>query len=315
MKIVVALGGNALGNSPQEQFLLAKEAASSIVDLIKDGNQVIITHGNGPQVGIINEAFENLEKIRKNSNIPFPECGAMSQGYIGFHLQNTIRTEMLNRNIHNEVVSLITQVIVDINDEAFNNPTKPIGVYYTEDEARILEKKIGKKFIEDSGRGYRQVIASPKPIDIVEKNVILSLVSKGIIVIASGGGGIPVIEKGNDLIGVEAVIDKDFASAKLAKLIDADMLFLLTAVDRVMINYNKPNQKEIIKMNLKEAEKYIEENQFPSGSMLPKIRAAMEFVHSGENKQSIIGSLKLIKESLEGLSGTKIINEEDVIYE
>lgn len=307
MKIVIALGGNALGNSAQEQLTLIKEAAIPIVDLIEEGHQVIITHGNGPQVGLINEAFEKLEAEKEKSALPFAECGAMSQGYIGFHLQNSIRAELSKRELEREVVSLVTQVIVDGKDPAFENPTKPIGSYYTKEEAEKLAKEKNWTVIEDSGRGYRRVIASPKPLDIVEKDTILSLVSNGVVVIASGGGGIPVIVDNKELKGVDAVIDKDFASARLAELIDADILFLLTAVERVMINYNKPNQEEIIEMNLAKTREYISEGQFAPGSMLPKIEAAMEFVESGENKYSIIGALKKAKDSLKGINGTRIV--------
>lgn len=307
MKIVIALGGNALGNSAQEQLTLIKEAVIPIVDLIEEGHQVIITHGNGPQVGLINEAFEKLEAEKEKSALPFAECGAMSQGYIGFHLQNSIRAELLKRELEREVVSLVTQVIVDGKDPAFENPTKPIGSYYTKEEAEKLAKEKNWTVIEDSGRGYRRVIASPKPLDIVEKDTILSLVSNEVVVIASGGGGIPVIVDNKELKGVDAVIDKDFASARLAELIDADILFLLTAVERVMINYNKPNQEEIVEMDLTKTRQYISEGQFAPGSMLPKIEAAMEFVESGENKCSIIGALKKAKDSLKGANGTRIV--------
>lgn len=303
-RIVVALGGNALGNSAEEQLKLVKETAKSIADLVESGKQVIIVHGNGPQVGMINLAFEEAAASSEdNAVMPFPECGAMSQGYIGYHLQNSIRTELLNRGIKKNVETIITQIVVDPKDKAFSNPTKPIGKFYSKEEAEELGKL---KYImkEDAGRGYRRVVPSPKPIDIIEKNVINSLVNNGDIVICAGGGGIPVVEEGNTLVGTAAVIDKDFASEKLAELINADKLIILTAVDRVCINYNTENEKQIAKMSVNEAKQYIEEKQFAPGSMLPKVLAALQFVESGQGKQALITSLERVKEALQGLTGT-----------
>lgn len=305
-RIVVALGGNALGNSAEEQLKLVKHTAKSIADLVESGKQVIVVHGNGPQVGMINLAFEEAAANSKdNAGMPFPECGAMSQGYIGYHLQNSIRTELLNRGIEKNVETIITQIVVDPKDEAFSNPTKPIGKFYSKEEAEELGKL---KYVmkEDAGRGYRRVVPSPKPIDIIEKNVINNLVNNGDIVICAGGGGIPVIAQGNELIGTAAVIDKDFASEKLAELIDADKLIILTAVDRVCINYNKENEKQIEKMSVNEAKQYIEEKQFAPGSMLPKVLAALQFVENGNNKQALITSLERVKEALQGSTGTII---------
>lgn len=305
-RIVVALGGNALGNSAKEQLELVKETAKSIVDLVESGSEVIVVHGNGPQVGMINLAFEEAAyNSTKDIEMPFPECGAMSQGYIGYHLQNSIRTELLNRGIRKNVETIITQVIVDPNDEAFNNPTKPIGKFYNKEE---LEKLGKANYImkEDAGRGYRRVVPSPKPIDIVEKEVINNLINNGDIVICAGGGGIPVIKEGNSLIGIAAVIDKDFASEKVAELINADKLVILTAVDGVCINYNTKDEKMLRSISVNEAKKYIEEKQFAAGSMLPKVLAALQFVENGKNKKSLITSLSRAKEALQGLTGTII---------
>ncbi len=305
-RIVVALGGNALGNSAKEQLELVKETAKSIADLVESGNEVIVVHGNGPQVGMINLAFEEAaDNSNKDIEMPFPECGAMSQGYIGYHLQNSIRTELLNRGIEKNVETIITQVIVDPNDEAFNNPTKPIGKFYSKEQ---LEKLGKTNYImkEDAGRGYRRVVPSPKPIDIVEKDVINNLINNGDIVICVGGGGIPVIKEENSLIGIAAVIDKDFASEKVAELINADKLVILTAVDGVCINYNTKDEKMLRNISVNEAKKYIEEKQFASGSMLPKVLAALQFVENGKNKKALITSLSRAKEALQGLTGTVI---------
>lgn len=298
-RILIALGGNALGNGPKEQLEIVKETAKPIVDLIEKGHEVIIAHGNGPQVGMINQAMEEFE-------MPFPECIAMSQGYIGYHLQNAINEEFSKREITKNVVSLVTQTIVDEDDEALKNPSKPIGAFYSKEEAELLEKEKGYKMIEDSGRGYRRVVASPKPIDIVEKTCIKSLVKDGHVVITVGGGGIPVIKKGNAYIGVDGVVDKDFASGKVAELIDADYLFVLTAVDRIAINFGKKDQIDLEKMSIDEAYKYIEEGQFAPGSMLPKVLAAVEFAKSRGGRQAIIASLEKAKEALIGESGTII---------
>ena len=297
-KIIIALGGNALGNSPSEQLELVKKAAEPIVDLVEQGHDVIVAHGNGPQVGAINLAFGIASKENKNiPSMPFPECGAMSQGYIGYHLQNKIREELNKRSIKKNVVAITTQVVVDPNDKAFDNPTKPIGTFYSKEEAMKLMKESKDIYIEDSGRGYRKVIPSPTPVKVIEKDIIDLLVKAGTIVISVGGGGIPVIEKGNSLIGVEAVIDKE---------LNADYLFILTAVDRVAINFNKPNQRNIEKMSTAEAEIWIEEGQFPAGSMLPKVQAAVKFVNSKPGRKSIISSLEKAKEAILGESGTII---------
>ena len=306
-RIVVALGGNALGNNPQEQLQLVKETAKPLVDLIAEGHELIIAHGNGPQVGMINLSMDCAAQNGVGPEMPFPECGAMSQGYIGYHLQNAIYEELANRNINKTVAAIVTQVVVDENDKAFENPTKPIGRFYTKEEADELVAAKGFTMKEDAGRGYRRVVASPKPVDIVEKDLVRNVVENGYIAITVGGGGIPVIKKGNSLVGVPAVIDKDFASAKIAEILNADYLFILTAVDRVMINFNKPDQKALETMTIEEAEQYIKEGHFAPGSMLPKVQAAMSFVQSKENAQAIIASLEKAALALKGESGTKIV--------
>jgi len=306
-KIVVALGGNALGNNPEEQRELVKETAKPIVDLIEAGNTVIVAHGNGPQVGMINLAMETSSKSKEHTpSMPFPECGAMSQGYIGYHLQNAIREELLNRNMDVPVATIITQVIVDKDDSAFNNPSKPIGSFYSKEEADELSKK-GYVMKEDAGRGYRRVVPSPKPKDVAEKETIETLIEKGHVVITVGGGGIPVVKDGNKLIGVPAVIDKDFASSKLAEIIDADYLIILTAVEKIAINYGKPDVKWLDKLSIDEANKYIKEGHFAPGSMLPKVQAAIEFAGSKGGRSALITSLEKAADGILGKTGTRIM--------
>jgi carbamate kinase len=298
MKVVIALGGNALGKTPQEQLNLVKETAIPIVDLIEEGNDVIIAHGNGPQVGMINKEMEHV-------NMPFPECGAMSQGYIGYHLQNAIKNELLKRKIEKNVVSLITQVEVSKDDPGFINPTKPIGDFMTYEAAKELVDTLGYTIVEDSGRGYRRVVASPKPIDIVEKEVINTLVQNGTVVITVGGGGIPVYQD-NGYKGIPAVIDKDFASSKLAELLDADALCILTAVEYVAINFGKPNQQNLKDITVAELNQLIDEGHFAKGSMLPKVEAAISFVNKTDNKVAMIASLEHAKDALNFKTGTII---------
>jgi carbamate kinase len=309
-KIVVALGGNALGKTPQEQINLVKNTAKPIVDLIQHGHQVTLAHGNGPQVGMINLAMDTASKTAASTpEMPFPECGAMSQGYIGYHLQNAIREEMLGRNISKPVATVVTQVIVDKNDEAFVKPTKPIGAFYTEEEAQELITEKGFDMVEDAGRGYRRVVPSPLPIDVAEKEVVKTLVDNDCIVITVGGGGIPVVKDGNKLIGVPAVIDKDFASSKIAEILDADYLIILTAVEKVAINFGTKNEKWLDKLTLEEAQQYIDEGHFAPGSMLPKVKAAMMFASSKKGRKALITSLEKAEEGIEGKTGTLIINE------
>ncbi len=305
MRIVIALGGNALGKNPTEQLSLVKETAKSIVQIIKDGNDVIITHGNGPQVGMINLASEYASSFNITPSFPFPECNAMSEGYIGYHLQQAILNELQQEKINKNCVTVITQVLVDEKDPAFNNPTKPIGSFYTKEDATKLHKERNYNFIEDAGRGYRRVVSSPNPIDIVEKETIKDLTEKGTIVIAVGGGGVPVIKENNSYKGIDAVIDKDKSSALLARYLNADKLLILTAVDKVCLNYGKENEIKLDELTITEALNYIKDNQFAKGSMLPKIEACISFTKETGNI-SIITSLLSATEALKDTNGTKI---------
>ena len=307
-RIVVALGGNALGKTPEEQLELVKNTAKPIVDLVERGYEVVIGHGNGPQVGMINLAMEfSANKGGGTPYMPFPECGAMTQGYIGYHLQQAIREELAARGIKKECATVVTQVVVDENDEGFAHPTKPVGNFYSREEAEAIAVEKGFVFVEDAGRGYRRVVPSPIPRRIVELKVVEQLVRAGDIVITVGGGGIPVVETASGLKGVAAVIDKDRASALLARDLDADRLIILTAVDRVCINFNKPDQTELSSMTLAACERYIAEGQFAPGSMLPKVQSCMEFVRgSKRGGTALITSLTRAAEALEGKTGTLI---------
>lgn len=307
-KVVLALGGNALGNSPEEQIKDVRKTAVSIVDLVEDGNEVIVCHGNGPQVGMINLAMETAHNSNPQiSNMPFAECVAMSQGYIGYHLQKAIKNELSKRNMKNAVSTIITQVKVDKNDEAFANPTKPVGLFYSKEESEKLAAESGYTFKEDAKRGYRRVVPSPKPIDIIEKEEINTLIKEDYIVIAGGGGGIPVVENNGQLEGIGAVIDKDFTSEKLAEISDADLLIILTAVEKVCINYGTENEEGLDELNLSRAQKLIEEKQFAEGSMLPKVKACLSFIQSGEGKTALITSLEKAKEGINSLTGTRFV--------
>lgn len=309
-RIVVALGGHIFGDTPNEQRQLAKKASRSIVDLIEQGHDIIVSHGNAPQVGMIQLAFTLGAKQQKEIPLmSLSDCGAMSQGYIGNHLQNALREEFSKRGVGKSVVSIVTQTVVDKHDKEFQFPTKPIGLFYTKKEAKKWLEQTGDKYIEDSGRGYRKVIPSPIPIRIVEQESIEVLVEAGVVVIAVGGGGIPVFESGNQLISAEAVIDKDLASQHLAQQMDADYLFILTAVDKVAINFNKLNQKDLDKMTVSQAEKWLDEGQFLDGSMLPKIQAAIQFVKSKRGRKAIITSMDKAKEAVLGLNGTIVYDE------
>lgn len=305
-KIVIALGGNALGNNLSEQMTALKSTSKAIVDLIEDGNEVVISHGNGPQVGMINIAMNELGKTNPvYDQCPMSVCVAMSQGYIGYDLQNTLREELLNRNINKGVSTIITQVEVDKNDKAFENPTKPIGAFMTKKEAEKAIKN-GEKVIEDSGRGYRKVVASPKPIKIVEIDTIKNLLDDGQVVIACGGGGIPVVSKGNHLKGVSAVIDKDFASCELAKELDADCLIILTAVERVAINFGKENEEWLKDVSVDKMKQYVNEGHFAPGSMRPKVEAGIDFAKSKRGRYSLITLLEKARDGISGKTGTKI---------
>ncbi len=306
-KIVIALGGNALGNTPYEQLELVRETAKPIVDLIEQGNEVVIAHGNGPQVGMINLGMATAAEAKAiKSDMPFPECGAMSQGYIGYHLQNAIGNELAARKIRKEIATVVTQVLVDENDPAFSHPTKPVGAFYDKETAEKIAKEKGYTMVEDAGRGYRQVVPSPKPIDVIEKGAVEALIKDGYIVVTVGGGGIPVVRKGGILVGTPAVIDKDFASEKLAELIDADLLIILTAVEKVAVNYNKPNVMWLSKMSVDEALKYAEEGQFAPGSMLPKVQACVQFAKSKPGRKALITSLDKALQAMKGQTGTVV---------
>lgn len=305
-KVVVALGGNALGKSPEEQLKLVKNTASSLIGLIQAGNQVVISHGNGPQVGQINLGMDFAAQNGKTAAFPFPECGAMSQGYIGYHLQQSLQNELHQRGMEKDVVTTVTQVVVDPSDPAFENPTKPVGDFYTKEQAAQIEQEKGYTFVEDAGRGYRQVVPSPLPKRIVELNSIETLIENGTLVIAAGGGGVPVVEEGGALTGVPAVIDKDRSSALLADNVDADQLIILTAVDYVYINYNQPDEQKLTELSQAQAQGLIDAGQFPAGSMLPKIQACLSFVKGHPERKAIITSLAGLDQALEGKLGTVI---------
>ena len=308
-RLVIALGGNALGKSPEEQLELVKNTASTIVDLVEEGYDVVIGHGNGPQVGMVNLAFEYSANNGSGTPLmPFPECGAMTQGYIGYHLQQAVGRELAARGIKRSVVSVVTQVVVDKKDKAFKNPTKPVGMFYFKEDAERMMKETGYTFVEDAGRGWRRVVPSPIPKKIVELPVVEQLVSKHNIVITVGGGGIPVVEKSAGTYeGVAAVIDKDRASALLALELKADMLVILTAVDRVSINYRQPNQFDLSQMTISEAKKYIKQGHFAPGSMLPKVESCLSFVENTSGGTALITSLEKAKEALQGKTGTRIV--------
>lgn len=307
-RIVIALGGNALGNTLPEQMTAVKITAKAIVDLIEEGCEVVVVHGNGPQVGMINNAMAALSREDANQpNTPLSVCVAMSQAYIGYDLQNALREELVNRSITDiPVVTMVTQIRVDENDPAFQEPTKPIGHFMTEEQAKIAEQKYGYIMKEDAGRGWRRVVASPKPAQIIEIGAIRSLVNDGQLVIACGGGGIPVTLNGNHLKGASAVIDKDFASCLLAQELDADILIILTAVEKAAVNYGKPEQKWLDEITAREARQYIAEGHFAPGSMLPKVEAAVAFAESAPGRTALITLLEKAKEGIQGKTGTKI---------
>ena len=307
-RIVVALGGNALGNSLPEQMIRVKSTAQALCDLIEEGHQVVIVHGNGPQVGMINNAMHALEREDADQpNTPLSVCVAMSQGYIGYDLQNALREELRNRGfVRTPVVTVVTQVRVDASDPAFDNPSKPIGKFLTKEDADRQAAMFGYVMKEDAGRGYRRVVASPLPVEIVELDAINSLVDAGKIVITCGGGGIPVIKQGNHLKGASAVIDKDYAASLLASDLGADMLIILTAVEKVALDYNKPTQRTVDEMTCAEARAYAAEGQFAPGSMLPKVNACISFAESDANRVALITDLMKAREGIHGQTGTRI---------
>jgi carbamate kinase len=310
-KIVVALGGNALGVTPEEDKRLVKHTAKQIAQLIKQGHHIMIAHGNGPQVGMIFNTFAAAAKVdSKTPNMPFAEAGAMSQGYIGYHLMTAIYNECTAQNIRNDVNYVLALTIVDKNDPAFQKPTKPVGPFYKTLEEAKQQSTSGSTIIEDAGRGYRKVVASPKPIGFIGIDTIQNAFENSGAIIAGGGGGVPMIVNADGTCeGVDGVIDKDLTSAKLAELVGADELIILTAVSKVCINFNKPNQKELDVVSVKDLEKYIAEGQFAPGSMLPKIQAVVQFVKAAKDKTAIIADLNELEKVLQNKSGTKIIYE------
>ena len=308
-RIVIALGGNALGNNLPEQMKAVKITARAMVDLIEDGNEVVICHGNGPQVGMIQNAMAELTRSDPEKYIPCPlsVCVAMSQGYIGYDLQNAMREEMLDRGISKGAATVLTQVEVDPDDPAFLNPTKPIGPFMTEQEARALEKERDYHVTEDAGRGWRRVVASPEPKGIVEIDTIRSLVETDHIVVACGGGGIPVFRtEGNHLKGAAAVIDKAFAASVLARQLNADLLIILTAVEKVAIRFGRPDQQDLDVLTEEDAEKYIADGEFAPGSMLPKVKAALAFAESAPDRQALITLLEKARDGIRGKTGTLV---------
>ncbi|MBR5259088.1 MAG: carbamate kinase [Eggerthellaceae bacterium] len=305
--VVIALGGNALGNTPQEQLALVKKTATSIVDMIDEGINVVVTHGNGPQVGMINKAFDEAHAVTPGvPEMPFPECGAMSQGYIGYQLSQAILTELKRRGIMRSTATVITQTVVYPDDPAFEHPTKPIGSFLTEEEARQLALETGWVYLEDAGRGWRRVVASPRPQRIVEFDAVKDLMDDGYIVIAAGGGGVPVIARDDSYVGVPAVVDKDRSSAKLAADLKADMLIILTAVEKVAIAFNTPNQQNLNFMSVEDAHRYINEGQFAAGSMLPKVQACLEYLDAHPSGEALITSLEQAAAGLRGETGTRV---------
>ena len=308
-RIVIALGGNALGNNLPEQMIAVRQTARAIVDLIEQGHEVVIAHGNGPQVGMIQNAMTELTRSNPEKYIPCPlsVCVAMSQGYIGYDLQNALREEMLSRGIQKGVATVLTQVEVDANDPAFSKPTKPIGAFMTKEEADILVKERDYTVVEDAGRGYRRVVASPRPQSIVEIQSIQDMVDAGLVVIACGGGGIPVLKtEGFHLKGAAAVIDKDFAASCLARQLDADCLIILTAVEKVAIHFGKPDVQWLSELTPDVARQYIADGEFAPGSMLPKVQAALEFAESKPGRTALITLLAKAREGIAGETGTQI---------
>ena len=307
-KVVIALGGNAIQSgdaSAAAQQHVLEMTARKLVDFIEQGINIIISHGNGPQVGniLLQQAAADCAN---NPAMPLDTCGAMSQGMIGYWMQNAMEKVLRERDIHKNVITVVTRVVVDPNDPAFLNPTKPIGPFYSEEEANKIMQETHVWYKEDAGRGWRRVVASPKPVGIMEHSVINSLVEQGNIVISTGGGGIPVIETKNGIAGVEAVVDKDYASEKLAELVGADTLVILTAVDNVFVEFNKPTQRRLEEVTVSELKEYIKEGQFAAGSMLPKVEAAIQFAETSPERRAIITSLEQAVQAVEGKAGTVV---------
>ena len=305
-RIVLALGGNALGENLPEQMKAVKRTVKTIADLLEEGHQMVITHGNGPQVGMINMAMTTLSREDPSHPMaPLSVCTAMSQGYIGYDLQNALREELLNRGVRRSVATVLTQVEVDPADPAFQHPTKPIGAFMTQAEAEEMRRR-GNPVMEYAGRGWRRVVASPRPRRVVELDTIRTLADAGQIVIACGGGGIPVLTDDKHLRGAGAVVDKDFTAELLAEELGADCLMILTAVEKVAVHFGKPNQRWLTHMTVPVAEKYIAEGQFAPGSMLPKVEAAVAFAKSSPGRQTLITQLEKALDGMRGQTGTII---------
>lgn len=308
--LVIALGGNALQEAgkpatAQAQLEVVEKTSEYIADIVERGYEVIVAHGNGPQVGRI--VIQNEVASASTPAMPFDVCGAMSQGMIGYHIQQGLSKVLRHRGINKNVVTVVTQVVVDKDDPKFKAPSKPIGPFYTEEEAKAIAAEKGYTMKEDAGRGWRRVVASPLPVEIVELDAVKTLNDAGFVVVTVGGGGIPVVRnEAGDLEGVAAVIDKDLASEKLARDMDADALVILTAVEKVSINFKKPDQKDLDRMSAAEAKQYIKEGHFAPGSMLPKIEAALNFVESKPGRIAIITSLDRAVDAIEGRAGTTI---------
>ena len=308
-RIVIALGGNALGKNLPEQMAAVNQTARAIADLIEEGHEVVVAHGNGPQVGMIQAAMAELPRSDPEKYIPCPlsVCVAMSQGYIGYDLQNALREELLDRGIVRGVSTVLTQVEVDPNDPAFQHPTKPIGSFMSREEAEKMVAERGYDVVEDAGRGYRRVVASPQPVSIVEIDSIRDMVEAGLVVVACGGGGIPVFRsQGHHLKGAAAVIDKDFASCVLAQQLDADYLVILTAVEKVAVNFGKPDQQWLDSLTPAQARAYMDQGQFAPGSMLPKVQAAVQFAESKPGRSALITLLEKARDGIAGRTGTSI---------
>jgi len=310
-KIVVALGDNALSKDGKataaDQLAVANETASELVKLITAGHTLAIVHGNGPQIGniILHEEAINTEKT---PTMPVDVAGAMSQGQIGYWLQNALRNQLEQLKIKKPIASIVTQVLVSKDDPAFKNPSKPIGPFYTEEEAKKLAKTRGITVKEDAGRGWRKVVPSPMPLSIIESDLIKIAIGNGAVIVAGGGGGIPVYyDQHGRLTGLEAVIDKDFAAEKLAETIDADILLILTAVDNVKVNYKQPDEKALTELTVDDAFKLIAQGQFAAGSMLPKVEAGVSFVSGANKRVCIITSPEKASKAIEGKAGTRII--------
>ena len=308
--IVIALGGNALQEAgkpatAEAQLEVVESTAKYIADIIEKGYNIVVAHGNGPQVGRL--VIQNEYASAVTPAMPFDVCGAMSQGMIGYHIQQGLSKVLRSRGINTPVATVVTQVVVDKNDPKFQNPSKPIGPFYSEAEAKRIADEKGYTMREDAGRGWRRVVASPLPVEIAELDAVKCLVDGGFVVVTVGGGGIPVVKNSDgDLVGTAAVIDKDLASEKLAEDLDADALVILTAVEKVSINFKKPTQMDLDQLSVEDAKGYIKEGHFAPGSMLHKIEAAVKFVESKPGRVSIITSLDKALDALNGKGGTRI---------